>query len=67
MGLAGEVDSLLRKREEIGLTAEEYKELRRLWNLYRELNQLYGVRIRSFGELEKGVMLSEKGEKPRGS
>lgn len=67
MGSASEIDTLLKKQKEVGLTVEEGKELKRLWRFYRKWNMLYGVAICSFRQLRKGVMLSGEKEKLRGS
>ena len=67
MGLASEIDILLRKQKEVDLTIKELKQLKELWEGYREFNKLYGKEIRSFEELWKEVMLLGKEGKPKGS
>jgi len=67
MGLASELDSLQKKQKETGLTSEELKEFERLWDAYRNFNLLFGLEVRSFEEMQKGVMCIEESERPKGS
>uniref|UniRef100_A0A6H2A4V0 Uncharacterized protein n=1 Tax=viral metagenome TaxID=1070528 RepID=A0A6H2A4V0_9ZZZZ len=60
MGLASEIDTLLLKQKENGLTFEEIEELKGLWEYYRELNELYGWEVGTLWEIQKEVMPLEE-------
>jgi len=57
MGIASEIDTLLKKSKEVGLTEGEIIELKFLYEAYQTLNMLYGVEIKSWSELLKEVKL----------
>lgn len=57
MGIASEIDTLLKKSKEVGLTLEEMFELERLWGFFTQLNKLYGVETKPFSEVLKEVKL----------
>lgn len=57
MGIASEIDTLLKKSKEVGLTEGEIIELKCLWEAYITLNMLYGHKIRPFSEVLKEVKL----------
>jgi len=60
VGLASEIDTLLLKQKENGLTFEEIEELKGLWEYYRELNELYGWEVGTLWEIQKEVMPLEE-------
>lgn len=57
MGIASEIDTLLKKSKEVGLTEAEIIELKCLYEAYITLNMLYGQKIKPWAEFVKEVKL----------